>query len=90
MNTSQKQPKHKPEGKSKTLALPLHPCDIQNDAYQKLVEYRKANTSTELFEIQCQIKVANQKTEEYIEVLESALRQKIEYAYTETSKHSIT
>jgi hypothetical protein len=94
MSTSQNQPKRNPQfdksylGKGSVL-LEWHPCDILNEVYENLVKYRKANTTPELFEIQCQLKMAREKNEEYINMLESAISNKLEWTYTETSKHSI-
>jgi hypothetical protein len=68
----------------------LHPSEILDNSLASLANYRKENGTPELFQIQLEAKIAHQKAKEYIDVLEQALTARIEYQYTETSKHSIT
>ena len=68
----------------------MHPSDMLDNSLASITDYRKANGTPELFQVQLEAKVAMQKAKEYIDVLEQALSARIEYQYTETNKHSIT
>lgn len=68
----------------------MHPSDMLDNSLASITDYRKCNSTPELFQVQLEAKVAMQKAKEYIEVLEQALQHKINYGYQDTKTNSIT
>ncbi|CAN1575927.1 hypothetical protein MCERE19_03847 [Spirosomataceae bacterium] len=68
----------------------MHPSDMLDNSLASITDYRKCNSTPELFQVQLEAKVAMQKAKEYIEVLEQALQHKINYGYQDNKTNSIT